>query len=394
MKIDPKAHAQAIVRALANALKIASGSWCLCGSGKQFELCCYNNSGDRLVFLEGAFEKAIKYRESQGGRIERVPVGLFSKFARSSLSRFRCLYPGCGERTVSCHSIPENILRERFGDHCSEFRLQDGSAIEQFTKTGINKAGTLPVFCSMHDNGLFRNVDALNIDWRDHKQLFSLTLKAMAFSLRKVQYLLGIDSQVEIVRPVLISESGVSTGSNVTLDISHLHEQYIRFQILYDLFRDTIAAYEAANWDYFSHCHRHIDYRGNIVFAGFLNPSHDLEGVRVNRAPAPISMACNVLTKDNGLHALFSCAEGASIQCYENLLRQLRECNEEALVAALNNVMTVASEKPLMPADFVLSEKQALRIPFLQQKAGRALNSSSSEVLDLRDADQAVQFIR
>jgi hypothetical protein len=124
-----------------------------------------------------------------------------------------------------------------------------------------------------------------------------------------------------------------------------------------------------------------------------LNPSHDLEGARVNTAATPISMACNVLTRDNELHVLFSCAEGASMQCYENLLRQLRECDEETLVAALNNVMTVASEKPLMPADFVLSEKQAQRISFLQQKARRALNSSSSEVLDLRDVDQAVQFI-
>lgn len=374
-------------------MKIEPDSWCLCGSGKRFRGCCYESSGDGLVFLEAAFEKAIKYRDSQGGKIEGIPIGLFGQFAKSSLSRFRCLVPGCGEQTISCHSMPVNILREQFGNHCSEFRLQDAPASGQFTKTGIDKAGTLPVFCSKHDNSLFRNIDTLNIDWLDHKQLFLLTVKAIAFSLRRTQCLLGIDSQTELIRPVLISESNQNANGNVQINISHLHEQYIRFCILYDLFLESIAAHEKMNWGYFSYLSRHIDYNQNILFSGLVNPSHDLEGSRINKADTPISMVCNIFTKDDRLHVLFSCPDGASRSLYQNLLTQISESEEQTFVSILNNIMTFASEKPMMPEEFMVGEAQSQHISLLQQKAGRALNSFDSEVLDLKNTDQAVQFI-
>lgn len=55
----------------------------------------------------------------------------------------------------------------------------------------------LPVFCAKHDNNLFQRIDKLEIDFNNKEQLFSLALKTISFSLRKIQYLLGIDIQAQ-----------------------------------------------------------------------------------------------------------------------------------------------------------------------------------------------------
>ncbi|MBU0627521.1 hypothetical protein KKG31_05785 [Patescibacteria group bacterium] len=65
----------------------------------------------------------------------------------------------------------------------------------------------LRVFCSTHDNDLFKEIDELDIDFNNQKQLFLFALRSISFSLRKVQYLLGIDTQTWFFYPKWFLES-------------------------------------------------------------------------------------------------------------------------------------------------------------------------------------------
>jgi len=203
-------------------------------------------------------------------------------------------------------------MRSSFGGHCKEYRLVGHRP--QFGKVGINSAGCLPVFCSSHDDSLFRKIDTLEIDRTSKEQAFLLGLKAIAFSLRRTQYLLGIDSQVEIFRPFILSE--LHQNKHVTITIDDLHEQYIRFIATYDFFQECIFAHKASHFDFFSSMYRSIPYNCAMFASTFTTISHDLEGKKINQSNDAIGITSNIFTIDNYLHVIVSCPRGNSATFY------------------------------------------------------------------------------
>jgi hypothetical protein len=263
-----------------------------------------------------------------------------------------------------------------------------------FVRTGVGQAGALPVFCSEHDNSLFRGIDQLTGDLASPQCRFLLSFKATAFALRKVQGLLGFASQVELFKPFLIADNlGDSGPSHIEIDISFLHQQYMRFVIAERLFAGSIRAFEASNWDYFSYYGRAIDYHEHLFFADVINPSHDLEGHRVNTRLTPIAILCNVFTLERKLHVLFSCPDDGSRQSYDKLFQQLDHADDRTFIAVVNNVLTFAAGKPLLPGDRVIREEDLRRFARQREKAGGCLKTASNEVFDLRDSTDAVQFV-
>jgi hypothetical protein len=272
--------------------------------------------------------------------------------------------------------------------------MRDGSLHGMFVRTGVGKAGALPVFCSQHDNDFFKGVDQLSGDLASSQCRFLLSLKAVAFALRGVQGLLGIDFQVELFKPFLIADNlGDSGPSHVEIDISYLHQQYVRFVITERLFARSVEAFQRSNWDYFSYYGRAIDYQGHLFFADLMNPSHDLERHRVNTGPTAITMVCSIFTLERKLHVLFSCPDDGSKQSYANLLEQLDHADDRTFIAVVNNVLTFAADKPLLPETRLIADEDLRRIARQREKASRCLKTASNEVFDLRDPTDAVQFV-
>ena len=274
--------------------------------------------------------------------------------------------------------------------------MHDGSTTRVFLKKSVNKAGALEVFCAKHDNCLFKSIDSLNIDLANKKQLFLLAFKTIAFSLRRVQWLLGIDSQAEIIRPIIISRkrSGSIKPMNAEIDISNLRAQYLRFCIMHELFQKSVSAYEKVNWDFFSHWNRSVESKEQIFFAGYLNPPHDLEGMRVNNQKLPIGMVCNIYSEAGSLRVILTCPEDLSATSYKGLIEQILKLDMKGFITVLNNIMTLSTDKPLIPANVTIDEMEVQKIALLYQKAGRAIVSTSNEVLNLTDDSQAVEFLK
>lgn len=384
--IGEEGEASKVAATIANVLKIKRNSLCFCGSGEKWKNCCGSNPGHNPIFIETALDIARAYKQSQG-QISRLPAGIWKRFEKASLRRFSCLYPGCKKKPVRCHLVPESILRSYYGGHCKEYRMEDISGLS-FVSRGVGEAGCLPVFCSQHDNLLFRKIDQMEVQENLDEQYFLFALKATAFALRKTQYLLGIDSQVEIVRPFLIQ---APKGSHITIDISHLETQYIRFVTCAYFYREAIEAYISKNWKYYLTSHRVIRSSLPIFFAALTNPSHDLTLQPINDTTEAIVMSCSAFMKQEGLHVLVSCPGGASQRLYLNLLRQLDHVDDEAFATVVNNLLTVSVETLLMPQSFALTESDAVKIGSANQLATAALKGQAT--YDLQDTNTPITFI-
>lgn len=340
MKDEYQEKLPEFVNFIARGIGIKSHNLCFCGSGKKFKKCCQNKKKDEILWADIEFEKLVKYKNSQENNlIKDIPQGLWNPIYKKSSNRLKCLYTNCNESTTVCHLIPDNILKKNFGGHCVELN----TVTKKFETIGIKKAGTKFVFCNQHDN-IFNIIDTLEIDWRNKKHLFLLCFKTIPFSLRQTQILLGVDSQLEIYRPKLISNE----IKHVTLDFSHLNEQYIRFKSAYGFFREAIKALEKENWKYFQYYHRVINSDQKIFFADWLNPSHDLNGKRLNNLKIPIALTYNVFSKDGKIHILLGLPSGESKKAYTGLLEQIKKVDDDTFRTIINNFIAVSSNSPLL----------------------------------------------
>jgi hypothetical protein len=381
-----------VVGALAKTLKVQRNSLCFCGSGRKFKQCCGSFNNDKPIFLDNALDIANNYAISQGRKITGIPSGIWNRFETASLNRFLCLYPGCTNKPVNCHLIPENLLRSSFGGHCKEYRVV--GAQPQFGKVGITNAGCLPVFCSGHDDSLFKEIDALTIERISKEQEFLIGLKAIAFSLRKVQYLIGIDSQVEILRPFILSDVNKDKlkGKRIVISINHLQKQYISFITEYNLFQECVSAHKAGQLDFFSSAFRDIPYDGLAFASTVTTIPCDLKGKETNTSADAIAITCSIFTIDNCLRVIFSCPRGISATSYLQFLRQLAEIDDDEFITIVNNVLTFSPDSALMPESFSPSEDDLRKIIAARQFVGQSLKPGGS-VFDLKNTNQAVRFI-
>lgn len=377
-------------------MKIEDAALCFCASDKTFNECCGRERSEQLTLLAKFFDKAVAYRDSQGGTIGSLPLGLWHAAEKRSLRRFGCIYPGCGNRAINSHLIPENVLRANFGGHCNAYGSLDGEMTWRFIRMGVGRAGSLPVFCATHDSQMFREIDRLEIDFAARDALFLFALKAIAFSLRRTQYLLGIDAQVEIARPFLLHDKRQKHSSdgphNTVIDVSALHGKYIGFLIVKDLWSHSIDAFRKQQWDFMSYLCRSLPCSKPLFFGGLLNPSHDLAGRRANNSETPIAMACNVFVKDEMTHVLLACLGPSSQAAYQELLQQLRTADDDIFVATVNNFLTVAAEKPLVPETRTFTSAELAKVDSLRRWAGECLRLTE-QVFDLSNQGQSLTFI-
>jgi len=382
-----------IVNDLARALIVKRNSLCFCGSTSKFKKCCgsLNNMDltfiDNLTFLEEALETAKAYALSQGRPITGIPAGIWRQAETASLNRLICLYPGCTNKPINCHLTPRNVLRSSFGGHCKEYTLV--GLEPQFGKVGINKAGCLPVFCADHDDRIFKRVDTLRIDRNSKEHMFLLGLKAIAFSLRRTQYYLGIDSQVAIFGAL----GGLSERNHIDISIDHLQDQYVRFIVTYNFFQECVFAYAASDFDFFVSLYRSMPYKDLMFASTFTTIPYDLEGQKINQpAEVAVAIACNIFTIDNQLHVIYSCPRGNSATFHQNFLRQLGEVDDDEFIIILNNILTLRVEAALMPVSFSPSEDDLRKINAAGQFAKQSMQPGGP-AFDLKNTSRAIKFI-
>lgn len=202
--------------------------------------------------------------------------------------------------------------------------------------------------------------------------------------------MIGIDSQIEISRPFILSY--VNKNKHVVISIDHLQEQYIRFIAGYNFFHECISAHKAGQLDFFSSTYRDIPFNGLIFASTITTIPYDLKGDKINKSAVAIAITCSIFTIDKCLRAIFSCPRGISATSYLTFLRQLAEVDDDEFITILNNVLTFRPDSALMPESFSPSEDDLRKIITAEQLAGQSLKPGGS-VFDLKNTIQAVRFI-
>lgn len=377
-EFDLEAEVPKVVGYLARVLKVEPADLCLCGSGLSFAACCVEGANKQQAIYRSAFRATTRYRDSQGGAVDMIPAGLFRRFLVASAKRLPCLIPDCDERPVRCHLIPEAALRTAFGDHCLEFKPSDSLGRTAFVRTGVGRAGAERVFCARHDNDLFREIDRADFNVSSPHQHFLLALKALAFSHRKVQVLLGMDFQVEVLKPFFMMTDPRNAGlSNFEGDGSYFHEQYLRFVTGHGALADAVEPWAAGRWDYFSQSYRTLPASSKLFVATVMNPSHDLFGVRIDTGAGPVFLSCSIWPLDDSLRVAVGVPAGASRSAYASLIDQLAGVDDETFVAVLNNLLTANADSILLAEEAEVDEAALQTITDLRSLAGRALVSSA-----------------
>jgi len=394
VSIDMEAEGPRILRAISKALKIAPHGLCVCGSGRVYRDCCLIKDGKQVSFTRRAFDDITRYADALGSPIGAIPLGLYNRFARASLRRLRCLYPNCKERPVMCHLIPEGVLRAAFGPNCGHFQLRDGTHTEALEKVGVRRAGVMPTFCGRHDNQIFAPVDNPRAAFQTEQEMFLISLRSLAFALRRAQTLLGIDHQVSLFQPWLITRSGTTgSKSHHNIDISFLKESYTRFRLTYNGFSEAATALLRNDWRSFCHWQRSVPYRGHLFFSDLVNPSHDLYGKRVDMRTSPY-LVCNVWTLGERLNVVFSWRSGTGDEAYGPLLEQLRGVESPELLLVMNAVLTMAAGKPFLPVNFRCSEDDLEKIRRARQRSKEGLQVVADNTYDFWDSSIRVEFLK
>ena len=328
---DVETTAQKIFGIICKRLNIGSDSLCPCGSTKILSECCDGKIGGDMIFAKSGFTKAMLFVNSQDAQINGLPRGIAGAFLELSKERLLCLFPGCGLKPVSCHLTPENILRRAFGGYCLSWQQSKKPGGSDFSIIGIGNAGAEPVFCGFHDNHLFNSIDQLPPTIESSPELqFNLAFKVLAFELRGMQTLIGVDLQVEIFRPHIPGAlaSTLPTDGKVEVDLTYLHEQYIRLALTNSLFHGAATALKERHWHWFSYCARSISCDDSLFFAGIINPSHDLHGRRLNRGTGHICLVCNIIAMNGRILILLAAPNDGSSKAYAGLFQQILAADE------------------------------------------------------------------
>src|SRR5690554_2792439 len=113
----------------------------------------------------------------------------FSAKATKGLFR-RCLFPSveCNEKPIKAHSIQNSRVMDLLekGGHVVmiNYKFQGKKKPEmQFKHLGRNLASTFQGLCSKHDSDLFRDIDTLDFEETNEKQLFLLFYRSVVREL-------------------------------------------------------------------------------------------------------------------------------------------------------------------------------------------------------------------
>lgn len=323
---------------------------CFCGSGKNHIKCCQKKIGADLFKLsQNDLDKIVKYKDSLPNKqIELLPAGLFEPLLNSIINKLPCLIPKCSDAPINSHLYPANKLIKVFGAHCYEKSYEN-----KWIKKGCqNQAGTKRVFCANCDNNYFVSIDNLNFINFTEKELFLLTFKSLAFTLRKIQIMLGVDTQVELLRPFLMTQKinpYVNKKTEYQINLNKLQNQYIGYCITYKIYKSAYKAYLREDWSFFNYHSKSIKYTKGIFWSSYMNPLFDINGNKINTGGEVISMGCNIISDGKNLHTLIATPRGKCSQLYTPFIQQIFNSTRDNFLLNLNNYLLAKSvDDPLL----------------------------------------------
>jgi hypothetical protein len=117
--------------------------------------------------------------------------------------KWECLVEGCQENAINSHLLQKNGILNSISEngHIIElkkldyFKWSPNKPPITLKKTGINKAFSLPVFCSQHDSSKFKSLESTPQDFFDYTNQLLLSYRVVCAEIRKKEINIEIDKR-------------------------------------------------------------------------------------------------------------------------------------------------------------------------------------------------------
>lgn len=101
---------------------------------------------------------------------------------------YKCLIPNCSKKAINSHLVQQHPFLESIAEDGKVYQIGDneispmsGDFSDLKEKTfSIQQALSMPLFCSQHDNDLFKLIESGNIDYESTKTFLLFSLRGLA----------------------------------------------------------------------------------------------------------------------------------------------------------------------------------------------------------------------
>lgn len=336
-----------IAKVLRGAMGVKHHHLCFCGSLRKYSKCCYKHG---VSLNKKAVIAGLRYTDSQGV-MDSISGNIWSSFYDFSSNRIKCLFPYCSKSTSECHLVSNNTIKSLIGKSCWFVPYKNG---KEYISRSSKKANCLPVFCSDHDDELFKKIDTYELVKGSFEDQFLYGLKNVAFELRKAQILLNINYQVALYEPAIYLHQNPQLQGIDRLRITFVVNQefknsYIRYKSLYDFYIKLIRIYETKNYDHLMYLKLDHKFKRSIAFGSVMNPLQYHDGSKVLNPPTkPIGLSLSIFGNVNDGGCVYVMILPGSEIYYQRFVSDLKNLSEHQMNIYLGKLMHLSANFPIL----------------------------------------------
>lgn len=178
--------------------KIGRNDPCYCNSGLKYKKCHL-----RIDTIKNKIQQngVISFTEEESRILGNINREYIQKFFKKQ----KCIYPNCDKKPISSHTFSRSLLEHSLGEEIegenpgkyvyhsdiqrifSSFSNKDQR--DFLYKTLIKNAGTLPLFCSEHDDKLFSSIENRGQKLSVSEYIFMLSYRFFMYDILKDNFI-------------------------------------------------------------------------------------------------------------------------------------------------------------------------------------------------------------
>ncbi len=103
-------------------------------------------------------------------------------------NHYKCLYPGCGRNAINSHLVQQHPFLDSIAENGNLYQIKDNEINPQsgdFSDSkeqllSIRQVLSMPLFCSQHDNDLFKPIESVSPDLNSIETCLLFSLRGLA----------------------------------------------------------------------------------------------------------------------------------------------------------------------------------------------------------------------
>jgi hypothetical protein len=128
--------------------------------------------------------------------------------------KWKCIYDNCNHKSINSHLLQQKRILNNIVEAGHLIELKANSIFKSekenillMGKVGVKDALSIPLFCSFHDNSLFKEIETYNVDFYQYKTAMLFSYRALCAELRRKEKLIEAEKR-KLNSQIIKRESG------------------------------------------------------------------------------------------------------------------------------------------------------------------------------------------